>query len=212
MIRLLVAEDHECTLLGLLDLFSQEPDMEVVATARTGEAALEMSLQLRPDVILMDLRMPGLDGPQATARLIAAWPEARVIAVTSFDLVYDAQRMLAAGARGYLLKDAEPDLLLGVIRGVHSGELSYFAPEVMAKLPALLTSQALQLTARELEVLHLIGEGRNNQEISELLHLQMSTVKAHTSALFRKLAVEDRLGAIRVAIELGLLRIGRGAS
>jgi DNA-binding NarL/FixJ family response regulator len=215
-IRILIADDHALFREGLGALFLSVPDTEVVGEAGTGEEAVARAVDLQPDVVLMDIQMPGINGIEATRRIVRESPHLGVIVVTMFeddDSVFAAMR---AGARGYVLKGADQEEILKVIRAVASGE-AYFGPEIARRLmsffsapkPAAPADAFPELTAREREILDLIARGRTNQEIARELYLSPKTVRNHISNIFTKLQVADRSQAIIRAREAGL---GRGRS
>jgi DNA-binding NarL/FixJ family response regulator len=209
-IRVLIADDHPLFRDGMRGLLGSLPDMEVVGEASSGEQAVELAGELQPDVILMDIQMPGINGIEATRAIARESPSVGVIVVTMFeddDSVFAAMR---AGARGYVLKGADQDEILKVIRAVAAGE-AHFGPEIARRLmgffsaPKPTPSEAFpELTAREREVLDLIAKGRNNQEIARHLYLSTKTVRNHISNIFTKLRVADRAQAIVRAREAGL--------
>jgi DNA-binding NarL/FixJ family response regulator len=212
-IRILVADDHALFRDGLRALFGSVPDAEVVGEAATGEEAVERALELQPDVVLMDIQMPGTNGIEATRRIVGQSPHVGVIVVTMFeddDSVFSAMR---AGARGYVLKGADQDEILKVIRAVAGGE-AYFGMEIARRLMGFFSSPRPpasaedfpELTAREVEILDLIAKGRSNKEISRLLYISSKTVRNHISNVFAKLQVADRAQAIIRAREAGLGR------
>lgn len=209
-IRILVADDHALFRDGLGALFLSVPDTEVVGEAATGEEAVARATDLQPDVVLMDIQMPGTNGIEATRAIVSQSPHVGVVVVTMFeddDSVFAAMR---AGARGYVLKGADQEEILKVIRAVAAGE-AHFGPEIARRLmgffstPKTAPSEAFpELTAREREVLDLIATGRNNQEIAKHLYLSPKTVRNHISNIFTKLGVADRAQAIVRAHEGGL--------
>jgi DNA-binding NarL/FixJ family response regulator len=209
-IRVLVADDHPVFRFGLKALLANAPEMEVVGEARDGEEALALAASLQPDVIIMDLNMPGVHGLEATRRILQIAPHIGILVITMFDddSIFAAMR---AGARGYLLKGAEPEETLRAIRAVASGE-AIFSPSIARRVidffarrqpntPALIFPE---LTEREREVLALIGRGLNNGAIAERLSLSPKTVRNHVSNIFSKLQVADRAEAIIRARDAGL--------
>ena len=209
-IRVLVADDHPVFRFGLKALLANAPEMEVVGEARDGEEALALAARLQPDVIIMDLNMPGVHGLEATRRILQISPHIGILVITMFDddSIFAAMR---AGARGYLLKGAEPEETLRAIRAVASGE-AIFSPTIARRVidffsrrqpntPALIFPE---LTEREREVLALIGRGLNNNAIAERLALSPKTVRNHVSNIFSKLQVADRAQAIIRARDAGL--------
>ena len=212
-IRILVADDHALFREGLGALLSSIPDTEVVGEAATGEHAIASAAELQPDVVLMDIQMPGINGIEATRRIVRDSPHIGVVVVTMFeddDSVFAAMR---AGARGYVLKGADQEEILKVIRAVAAGE-AHFGPAIARRLmsffstprPAASAEAFPELTAREREVLDLIARGRNNPEIGAQLSLSPKTVRNHISNIFAKLQVADRAQAIIRAREAGLGR------
>ncbi len=202
-IRILIAEDHTVVRDGLVAIVKQEQDLMVVADTGDGRSAVELWKQHRPDVTLMDLRMPGLDGVNAIYEIRAADPNARIIVLTTFDGDEDIYRGMRAGAKSYLLKDVRREELFQCIRAVHAGR-TFVPPAVAAKLAERLLAE--ELTPRELEVLRLLAEGKPNKLIGADLAITEVTVKSHVQAVFRKLNVLSRTEAIAVASRKGLLR------
>ena len=190
-------------------------DLELVGEAGDGAEAVSVARQVDPDVILMDVRMPGVDGVEATRRLIAAGTRARVLVLTTFDLDEYVYAAIRAGASGFLLKDVEPAELVDAIRVVAAGN-SLFGPAAMERLVARFaqepdpaaTRNLDALTDREQEILRLMASGLSNAELAEQLHLSETTVKTHVSAVLRKLRVRDRVQAVIAAYEAGLVRPG----
>ncbi len=200
-IRLLLVDDHLVVRIGLRSLLEVQPDMLVVAEAAGGTSAIAAFDQHRPDVTLMDLRMPDLSGTEATAAIRKKHPEARVLVLTTFDHDEDIYRALEAGATGYLLKNADSETLLGTIRAVHAGQ--YVLPGPLAARLAR-RQAAPELTPRELEVLQLIVEGMCNKEIGAKLGLSENTIKNHVKMILDKLGVADRTQAATTALRRGL--------
>lgn len=206
MIRVVIVDDHPIVRAGLVGLVNAAEDLEVVGVGATGLEAIELATELTPDVVLMDLRMPGLDGDEATARILTAVPSTRVIILTTYETDDAILRAIGAGASGYLLKAApEAELLVG-IRAVAAGEVA-LAPSASRVLvrQAANTATAVTLTPRELDVLRLVAEGLSNREIGARLHLGEATVKTHLLTAFPKLDAKTRTGAVTRARELGLL-------
>ena len=203
-IRLLVADDHVTVLEGLVAIIGRQSDMHVVAAASNGREAVDLWLTNRPDVTLLDLRMPILDGVGAIQEIRRKEFSARVIVLTTFDTDADLSNAIKAGAKGYLLKDAPRDELLNCIRRVHSGE-TVIPASLVAKLTAGLTAESV--TDRELEVLTLLARGKSNKEISTILNISESTVKTHLRNIFTKLNVLSRTEAIATASRQGLVKI-----
>jgi DNA-binding NarL/FixJ family response regulator len=216
VIRLLLADDQALVRAGFRLILDAEPDMEVVAEAEHGGQAVERVLETRPDVVLMDVRMPELDGIEATRRLLAELPATRVIMMTTFDLdeyVVDAFR---AGASGFLLKTAPPSQLVAAVRTVHDGD-ALLAPASTRRLieqavRVAPSAPALdELTARERDVLRLLARGMTNAEIAAELVVEPSTVKSHVAAVLAKLDLRDRVHAVVFAYETGLAGAGPAA-
>lgn len=205
-LRLLLVEDQTLMRQGLTTLLDLEPGFSVVATAVNGEEGVQQALALRPDVILMDVQMPRVNGVEATAAICAAWPAARIIILTTFDrddYVYQAVR---AGALGYLLKDTPAEQLVATIRRVAAGE-AVIQPEIASRaLRELMRPAASEpLSEREREVLALLAAGRANREIAEQLVITEGTVKNHVSNILGKLQAENRTQAADIARKRGLL-------
>ena len=213
MIRVLLADDQALVRTGFKLILNAEADIDVVGEAADGEEALERARELRPDVVLMDIRMPKLNGIEATRRLLADSPALRVLMLTTFDLdeyVIDAFR---AGASGFLLKTAPRHQLVAGVRTVHEGD-ALLAPtstrrliEEFAGVPAAAPALDL-LTGRELDVLRLLARGLTNAEIAAELVVEPSTVKSHVASVLRKLDLRDRVQAVVFAYENGLVRAG----
>ncbi|XWN53127.1 response regulator transcription factor [Anoxybacillus flavithermus] len=208
MIKVLLVDDHEMVRLGVSAYLSAQPDMEVIGEAESGEKGVELALQLRPDMILMDLVMEPMDGIEATKQIISAWPEAKIMIVTSFvddDKVYPA---IEAGAVSYMLKTSKASEIANAIRATFHGQ-SVFEPEVTGKMINNVRKQSLpheQLTSREMEVLLLIAQGKTNQDIAEELFISLKTVKVHVSNILAKLDVQDRTQAVIYAFKHGLIK------
>jgi DNA-binding NarL/FixJ family response regulator len=214
-IRILVADDHTVFREGLLAVLGREPDMEVVGEAATGKEVLERAAELMPDVILMDIQMPHVNGIEATRRILETNPHVGVVVLTMFeddDSVFSAMR---AGARGYVLKVAEPAEIVKVVRAVAVGD-AYFGSEIARRFmdffsapkPASPEEGFPELTAREVEILDLIAHGHSNAKIAARLFVSPNTVRNHISHIFGKLQVADRAHAIVRAREAGLGREG----
>jgi len=201
-IAVVVADDHPVVRAGLAALIDGQPDMQVVGHADDGPAAIEAFTRLRPDVMLLDLRMPTLGGREVIAAVRQIAPEARIIVLTSFDGDEDVFRAVQAGARGYLLKTAPPEELVQAVRTVHSGALLLGA-EATARLAE--RTRAPTLTAREVAVLELVARGLSNKEVGGALSLAEDTVKNHLKHIYAKLDVSDRTEAVLVAVQRGIL-------
>jgi DNA-binding NarL/FixJ family response regulator len=204
MPTILITDDHAVVREGLAAMIGRRAEMQVVAEASNGVQAVELALKHKPDILLMDLRMPQMGGVEAIRTIRAAWPEARVIVLTTFDGDEDIFRALQAGAKGYLLKDTPREELLEAIRTVHAGR-KHIPPEVAAKLADRLTSETL--TEREREVLQLIVAGQSNKEIGASLNISEGTVKVHVNSLLGKLGVSDRTQAVTAALKRGLVHL-----
>jgi DNA-binding NarL/FixJ family response regulator len=218
-IRVLLADDQALVRSGFRMILDEREGIEVVGEAENGAQAIELAQALRPDVILMDVRMPVVDGVEATRQLVSGGTDARIVILTTFDLDEYVYAAIRAGASGFLLKDVRPSELVDGIRVVAAGE-ALLAPSVTRRLldrfatalpdgedeapPPSLES----LTERELEVLKLLARGLSNTELAEQLFLSETTVKTHVSSIFRKLRLRDRAQAVVLAYELGLVRPG----
>lgn len=204
-IRVLVADDHPIVRSGIVGLLGTAADVEVVGEASTGLEAVELALRLEPDLVLMDLRMPGLDGDAATARILAERPGIRVLVLTTYESDESILTAIEAGASGYLLKAAPQEELLAGVRSVARGEVA-LAPRIAALLVGRMQRPAAPtLSPRETEVLALVAQGLSNPEIASRLFLGEATVKTHLLHAFEKLGVSDRTRAVTRAMELGLL-------
>ena len=204
MLRVIVADDHPVVREGLRAMLDAEPDLEVVGEAASGAEAVALAARLRPDVVLMDLRMPGTDGVTATGE-IAATGHARVLVVTTYDTDADILRAVEAGATGYLLKDTPRRELAEAVRAAARGE-TVLAPPVARKLVSRVRLPAVESpTPRELEVLAQVANGLSNVDIGRELHISEATVKTHLVHIFDKLGVSDRTAAVTRAIGKGLL-------
>ena len=203
LIRVLIAEDHVIVRDGLAAIINQEDDMGVVAEAGNGTEAVELWKTHQPDVVLMDLQMPGLCGVNAINEMRVADPNVRVIILTTFDGDEDIYRAMRAGAKAYLLKDVNRDELFQCIRAVHAGKY-FLLPNVAAKLAG--RQSVDELTPRELDVLRLLAEGKPNKLVAADLGIGEVTVKSHVRAIFTKLNVLSRTEAIAVASRSGLIR------
>jgi two-component system NarL family response regulator len=203
-IRLLLVDDHLVVRVGLRSLLESQPDMTVVAEAASGAAAVEAHAKHKPDVVLMDLRMPGQSGAEAISAIRKTCPEARVLVLTTFDTDEDVFRALEAGACGCLLKNVDSAPLLRAIREIHAG--TYKLPSELAARLAQRRA-APQLSAREREVLELIVRGRSNKEIGQSLGVAENTVKNHVKVILEKLGVADRTQAATLALHRGMVRL-----
>lgn len=206
-IRIIIADDHPIVRSGLKAILASQPDFELVADVENGSAAVSASATLHPDVILLDLQMPTMDGVTAITHLQKQNPPARIIILTTYDTDADVLHALEAGASGYLLKDTPPEELFRAIRSAARGEMT-LAPSVTAKLSRRLTQTAERsLSAREIEVLELAARGDSNKEIAVKLHITEATVKSHIVHIFDKLNVTDRTAAVTVALEKKMIRL-----
>jgi two-component system NarL family response regulator len=201
--RVLVVDDHSLLRTGVANIINQELDLEVVAEAADGRDGVEAFRRFRPDVTLMDLRMPEMEGVEAVRRIREIDPQARVIVLTTYDADEDIARALQAGAKAYILKDIAADALIACIHDVLAGK-TYLAPTAAAKLAERVTQ--IQLTPRELAALRLLANGESNKEIATSLGISERTVKTHLAHLFEKLGVTSRTEAVRVATRRGLVR------
>lgn len=203
-IRVLVVDDHPVVRRGLVTMLEEGLDILVVAQAENGDEALAIFRQEQPDVTLMDLRMPEMDGVAAITAICTEFPAARIIVLTTYNGDEDIYQGLRAGAKGYLLKDADPKELLTAIRAVHQGQ-KYIPPHVGAKLLERIASP--ELSDRELEVLQLITMGKSTQAISKALQITDRTVNFHVNHILSKLSVEDRTQAVIVALRRGIVSL-----
>ncbi|MCA0971165.1 response regulator transcription factor [Halobacillus litoralis] len=209
MIKVLFADDHEMVRIGVSAYLSAQADIEVIAEADDGTEAVDLALDHRPDIILMDLVMKEMDGIEATKQIIEQWPDAKIIIVTSFlddEKVYPA---LEAGATSYMLKTSKADEIAKAIRATYEGQ-SILEPEVTGKIMTKMRSSGTkplheQLTNREIEILLLMAEGKTNQEISDHLYIALKTVKVHVSNILGKLEVQDRTQAVIYAFKHNLV-------
>ncbi len=205
MIRVLVVDDHPVVRGGLVGWLAAQADLDVVGEAADGLEALAQVAAVSPDVVLMDLRMPRMDGVTAIERLAASHPGVRVLVLTTYDTDADIVRAVAAGATGYLLKDAPLPQLADAVRAAARGE-TVLAPPVAARLVSRMRAPVVEEpTARELEVLAGVARGLTNAEIGRELFIGEATVKTHLLRVFAKLGVDDRTRAVMVAVERGLL-------
>ena len=204
IIRILIADDHPIVREGLNALINDQPDMEVVAEAANGKNALRSALQNRPDVMLIDLRMPQMDGLETIIAIHEVWPQARIIILTTYDGDEDIYRALQAGAQAYLLKGVPRAELLETIRAVHAGH-KRIPTDIAVKLVERIS--ASDLTEREIDVLKLIVAGQNNNEIGNSLAITEGTVKSHVNRILRKLGVNDRTQAATEALRRGIVHL-----
>lgn len=210
MIKVVFVDDHEMVRIGVSAYLSAQPDIEVVGEAADGKRGVELALELRPDIILMDLVMKEMDGIEATKHIIEKWPEAKVIIVTSFlddEKVYPA---LEAGATSYMLKTSKADEIANAVRATYHGQ-SVLEPEVTGKMMIKMRQKQQQLpheelTTREMEILMLMAEGKTNQDIADELYIALKTVKTHVSNILSKLNVQDRTQAVIYAFKHALIK------
>lgn len=211
--RILIVDDHTMVRDGLSSMLQRQPDFEVVGEASNGKEGVEQAERLRPDLILMDLRMPEMDGVEAMRKIRIHQPEVDFLVLTTFDTdeyIFDA---VEVGAKGFLLKDTSRDELFNAVRTISNGN-SYFQPDIASRLAdqfAVLRKGGGHVTdalsEREREVLNLIAQGKANKEVASELSLSESTVKSHVSNIFSKLGVNDRTGAVTTAIQKGIIKI-----
>jgi len=204
-IQVLSVDDHPLLSEGIAALIKNQPDMQLVAQATTGRDALEKFRAHRPDVTLMDLRLPDMSGIDTMMAIRAEFPEARIIMLTTFEGDMEIQRALAAGAQGYVLKSMPPKDLVAVIRRVHSGK-KHIPSEVAARLAEHLGEE--DLTSREIEVLRYAAEGNRNRDIGEKLFISEETVKVHIKHIMEKLGASDRTQAVAIALRRGIIQLG----
>jgi DNA-binding NarL/FixJ family response regulator len=220
MISVLIVDDQDLVREGLRMLLEAEPDLRVVGEAGNGSQALAQARRLDPDVVLMDVRMPELDGVEATARLVRGGCRARILMLTTFNLDEYVYRAMKAGASGFLLKDASREQLTGAVRTVSAGD-SLLAPAITRRLiddfcrgpapGAAAADAAGPLSERELDVVRLIAQGLSNAEIAARLYLSEATIKSHVAHVLAKLGLRDRVQVVVFAYENGIVRPGRGS-
>lgn len=203
-IRVLCVDDHPIVREGLASILALQADMEMVGAAESGARALESFQKMQPDVVLVDLRLPDMSGHELTRHILAQWPNARIIVLTSYEGDGDIERALAAGARGYVVKGIVREELLGAIRTVHAGKKHVHGP-VAEKLAEHLGSE--KLSEREMQVLREMAAGKRNKEIGAELSIAEDTVKMHVKNILEKLQVNDRTEAVTVALRRGILHL-----
>lgn len=203
-VRVFVVDDHPVVRAGLVGLLDGEGEIAVVGQAEDGAQAVSLARDFEPDVVLMDLRMPGLDGAAATAQILAERPATRVVVLTTFETDADILRAVEAGATGYLLKDTPHAELLAAVRAAARGE-TVLAPPVAQRLLSELRDGGERLTPREVEVLGAVARGLSNAQVGAELFISEATVKTHLLRIFAKLGVDDRTRAVTVALERGIL-------
>lgn len=208
-IQILIADDHPVVREGLAGILAGQDDFEVVGLAADGNTAVTLHNSLNPDVTLMDLRMPGLDGVGAIEAIKAKRPSANILILTTYDSDADIVRAIEAGATGYLLKDTPREELFRAIRATANGE-SVLAPAVASRLMTRMRAPAEDnLSAREIEVLQLVAKGASNKEVGKTLHISTATVKTHLIHIYNKLGVTDRTSAVTTALEKGIIALER---
>ncbi len=206
-IRLLLVDDHPVVRDGLRGMLGSQADFEILGEAADGAGALVQAAALQPDVVLMALRMPGVDGVSATSRIHAAWPGMHVLVLTTYDGDADILRAIEAGATGYILKDAPREELFRAVRAAAQGQ-SYLSPAVASRLMGQVRAPAhAALSERELDVLKWVARGESNKQIASRLHVSEATVKSHLLHIFSKLEVDDRTEAVTVAIQRGIIKL-----
>ena len=203
VIRILLVDDHYVVRTGLRAILEDEPDLSVAAEAENGRQAVELFRVHRPDVTLMDLRMPGLDGVEATRQIREEFPQARVIMLTTYDGDQDIHRAVRAGASGYVLKDLTGSELVRAVKAVHEGK-TYMPEGVASRLAESLSRP--ELTPRELEVLKMVVKGLSNKEIADALEMSEHTAKTHLKSILAKFGVRDRTEAATAALQRGFVR------
>ncbi len=207
-IKILISDDHPIVRAGLRGVLSNQPDFEVVGEADNGAEAVALTERLKPNVVLMDLRMPEMDGVTAIGKIKADHPEVHILVLTTYDSDADILPAIETGATGYLLKDSPRDELFEAIRAAAQGR-PLLAPTVAARLMERMRGPAEEaLSTREIEVLNLVAKGANNREIASQLFITEATVKTHLLHVFGKLGVSDRTAAVMKALEKGILRLG----
>ncbi len=207
VVRVLIADDHPVVRSGIRGMLAPDPGIEIVGEASTGTDAVALALRERPDVVLMDLRMPELDGATATAQIKARCPQTQVLVLTTYDTDADILRAIDAGATSYLLKDLAHEEITRAVRAAARGEAT-LAPSVAKRIMSRVRGPASDaLTAREIDVLQLAAHGLTNSELAAGLFVSATTVKAHLAHIYRKLGVGDRTAAVTAALERGIIRL-----
>ncbi len=204
-VTLVVADDHPIVRGGIVALLAAEPDMEIVAEAANGHEAIDAALEHRPSAVLMDLRMPELDGVGAIEAIRAEWPDAAIVVLTTYDTDEAIVRAIEAGATGYLLKDAPSDDLIDAVRRAAAGETVLAPPVAKRLVDRVRDPRARALSLREIEVLRGVASGNTNAALAAELHISEATVKTHLLHIYTKLGVSDRAAAVAVAYETGVL-------
>jgi len=202
-----MADDHPVVRAGIRGMLETQDEFQVIAEAENGREAFEQIGKLKPDVVLMDLRMPEMDGVEAIGKIKEKYPNVNILVLTTYDTDADIVRAVEAGATGYLLKDAPREELFRAVRATAKGE-TVLAPVVAARLMGKVRDHGEQaLSAREIDVLLLVARGASNQDVAEKLHVSTATVKSHLIQIYQKLGVSDRTAAVTTAIERGVIRL-----
>ena len=207
-VSVLVVDDHPIMRGGIVTLLGTDDEIVVLGEAGDGDEAARLAIELRPDVTLMDLRMPVLDGVGAIERIRGEWPDATIVVLTTYDTDEAIVRAIEAGAAGYLLKDAPPDELLGAVKRAANGETVLAAPVAKRLVERVRDPAAGALSQRELEVLRSVASGNTNAQIAGALHISQATVKTHLLHIYDKLGVTDRAAAVARAYDSGILTAG----
>lgn len=206
-LSILIADDHPVVRDGLRGMLESQLDFEVVGEAADGAQAIQLAEELKPEIVLMDLRMPQVDGVTAIRAIKSSQAETQILVLTTYDSDADILPAIEAGATGYLLKDSSREELYGAIRATARGD-TVLAPSVAARLVGQMRAPAEErLSSRELEVLQLVAEGASNKDIASRLHISQATVKSHLIHIFGKLGVSDRTAAVTVALQRGIMRL-----
>ena len=207
LIRVLIVDDHPVVRDGLKGMLAAQPDFEVVGEVADGLQAVQQAALTRPDVVLMDLRMPNMDGVEATTQIRRGQPTVRVLVLTTYDTDAEILRAIEAGATGYILKDAPREELFRAVRATAQGQ-SYLSPAVATRVMGQLRAPAQDaLSPREVDVLTWVAKGASNRQIGQHLHISEATVKSHLLHIFEKLGVNDRTQAVTLAVKKGMIRL-----
>lgn len=206
-VRVLIVDDHPVVRAGLTGMLSGQPDLEVAGEAADGLEAVRLAERLRPDVVLMDLRLPEKDGVAATEEVLSLLPETHVLVLTTYDSDADILRAVEAGATGYMLKDSSGEELYAAVRAAAEGK-PLLAPAIAGRLMKKMREPAGEsLSEREIEILRLVARGASNRQVARSLHISEATVKTHLIHTFQKLSVEDRTAAVTVALQRGIITL-----